>query len=249
MVQLKYFGDIRDYFKYDLMTSILADMKIGNYVFVPMLTNHRIDNEGNKRPRMDGGKSAPLLSFIGDCGSKSLNHWENWLNQYVENYKTVEPVNETFFEDDSRDGYWVSFSEHLKEKKALIFLDPDTGLESGTNSYLRKMGREKYILNHEIEMLHNHLDPSSVLMIYQHLPNNKHIHEQAVSKKIIQLRASNEHSLVCGYREDDLVFLFMSKDATLFTHLCSILTNYHAKSEHKYKSLHLPPNQPLHSKK
>ncbi len=28
MVQLKYFGESRDYFKYDLMTSILEAMKI-----------------------------------------------------------------------------------------------------------------------------------------------------------------------------------------------------------------------------
>lgn len=239
MVQLKYFGDSRDYFKYDLVTLILEDMEIDNYVFIPMLTNHRIDNEGNKRPKMIAGKSVSLFSFIGDCGSKSLCHWEKWLSTYVNNYKTVEPVDETYFEDDTRAKYWVAFTEYLKEKKALIFLDPDTGLESGTNSYLRKMGREKYILSHEIDFLHRHLDPSSVLMIYQHLPNNKHAHKEAVSMKLAQLKASNQNALVCGYREDDLVFLFMSKNQELFTRLCNTLTKYHANSEHKYKSLHL----------
>ena len=44
MVQLKYFGDSRDYFKYDLMTSILEEMMLESYVFIPMLTNHRDDN-------------------------------------------------------------------------------------------------------------------------------------------------------------------------------------------------------------
>lgn len=55
MVQLKYFGDSRDYFKYDLISSILEGMKIADYVFIPMLTNHRIDNEGNKTPKMISG--------------------------------------------------------------------------------------------------------------------------------------------------------------------------------------------------
>jgi len=131
MVQLKYFGDSRDYFKYDLMTSILEDMKIDNYVFIPMLTNHRIDNEGNKRPKMIAGKSAALLSFIGDCGSNSLCHWEKWLSCYVTNYKTVEPIDKTYFKDDTRAKYWVFFTEQLKEKKALIFLDPDTAWKAG----------------------------------------------------------------------------------------------------------------------
>jgi hypothetical protein len=240
MVQLKYFGDSRDYFKYDLITSILEEIEVENYVFIPMLTNHRIDMEGNKRPKKDDGKSANLLSFIGSCESKSLNHWETWLSGFVENYKTLKPVNGTFFNDDNRYGYWDSFSTYLKEKNALIFLDPDTGLESGKKSYLLKKGREKYILNHEIDMLHNHLDTSSIMMIYQHLPNNKHIHEQAVSKKLTQLKASNA-PFVCSYREDDLAFLFMVKDEALFKQLCRTLTSYHAKSEHKYKSLHLLP--------
>ena len=72
MVQLKYFGDSRDYFKYDLITSVLKDMKIENYIFIPMLTNHRVNNEGKKTPQKIGGKSDDLLLFIRSCGSKCL---------------------------------------------------------------------------------------------------------------------------------------------------------------------------------
>ena len=248
MVQLKYFGNSRDYFKYDLITSILEGMKIDHYVFVPMLTNHQIDNEGNKTPMMIGGKSAALLSFIGDCGSKSpsLCHWEQWLNRYVKSYKTIEPADNIYFTDSARHEYWVSFTEHLKEDNALIFLDPDTGLESGTNSYLQKMGREKYILNHEIELLYRHLRPSSILMIYQHLPNNKHIHEEAVHNKLAQLRTASGGNFISAYREDDLAFLFVTKDEIIHDKLCGLLSAYHDKSQHKYKSLHIT-NMPVHS--
>ncbi len=246
MVQLKYFGDSRDFFKYDLITSILEGLKIENYVFIPMLTNHRIDNEGNRTPTMIGGKSQDLLSFLSNCNSKSLCHWEQWLNKYTKNYKTIEPVDNIFFDDTTRAEYWASFTEHLKENSALIFLDPDTGLESGSNSYLRKMGREKYILNHEVDLLYHHLSPSSVLMIYQHLPNNKHIHEEAVSKKLKQLLTASGDRFVCAYREDDLAFLFLTKDQVIFHRLSKLLSAYHGNSQHKYKSLHIP-NLPVHS--
>lgn len=239
MVQLKYFGDSRDFFKYDLITQILDEMKIENYVFVPMLTKHRIDNEGKKTPIKNGDKSEDLHSFIGRCNPKSLSHWEKWLIAHVENYKTVEPVDESYFEDDSRNDYWASYAELLNEKNALIFLDPDTGLQSGSNSYLKKMGRDKYILDNEIKLLHDHLDPSSLLMIYQHLPNNKNDHKKAVRKKMEQLTALNIDSLVCGYREDDLVFLFLTKKPDLFKRLYGTLKNYHLKSIHMYKSLHV----------
>ena len=78
------------------------------------------------------------------------------------------------------------------------------------------------------------------LMIYQHLPNNKNDHKATVSKKMEQLKALKENTLVCGYREDDLVFLFMSKDPEMFSRLYNTLTKYHANSEHRYKSLHPP---------
>lgn len=240
MVQLKYFGDSRDYFKYDLITSILDknNKTFENYIFVPMLTEHRTDdNEGKKTPNNTGRQSEELLSFIRKQDSKSLSHWEKWLRPYVNNYKTVEPVDETFFKDDTRKEYWITFKEYLKEKSALIFIDPDTGLESGTKSYLKKMGPAKYILNEEISLLHEYLDPSSVLMIYQHLPNDKRIHEESVSKKLKQLKA-NQNVFVCGYRENDLVFLFMSKNAELYNRLYNTIKIYHDNRKHKYKSIH-----------
>ncbi len=244
MVQLKYFGDSRDFFKYDLITSILAGMKIDNYVFIPMLTSHRIDNEGNKSPKMIGGKSQDLLSFIVGCNSKSLSHWEQWIRNYTKNYKTIEPVDEIIFDDSAREEYWMSFAGCLKESNALIFLDPDTGLETGGKTYLQQMGREKYILNHEAACLCRNLAPSSILMIYQHLPNNKHLHMKAVDKKIAQLQTASGSTLLCAYREDDLAFLFAAKDDVVYHKLCTVLAAYHNRSQHKYKSIHT--NLPVH---
>lgn len=242
MVQLKYFGDDRDYFKYDLITSILKDIIFENYVFIPMLTNEPHSNkEGEKRPKEDGGKSKELYLFIGNRSPKRLSRWKGWLNDYVKNYKTVEPVDETFFKDDARDRYWGIFAELLKEKNALIFLDPDTGVESGAKSYLKGEG-EKYILNKEITLFYDKLDSSSVLMIYQHLQRNRTKHEGDVSKKLEQLKASNKSAFVCAYREKDLAFLFIAKDSGLFDSLYSTLKIYYDKSEQLpiYKSLHVP---------
>lgn len=240
MVQLKYFGDSRDYFKYDLISSVLQGMGIYNYVFVPMLTDHRDDNEGNKLPKHMEGKSALLYSFINNCRSKDLNHWEKWFCKIGINYKTVQPVNDAYFRDENRSNYWKAFSKHLQREDALVFIDPDTGLESGSPSYLRKMGREKYILNNEIALLYTLLDARSVLMIYQHLPMNKHIHEDAVKKKVEQLQAKSGGGLACAYREDDLAFIFIAKELNLFRRLHKTLDDYHSSSQHLRKTLYPP---------
>jgi len=100
------------------------------------------------------------------------------------------------------------------------------------------MGRERYILNHEADFLYRHLEPSSTLMIYQHLPNNKHIHEKSVDKKMAQLQIASGSTFICAYREDDLAFLFAAKNDVVFHKLCKVLSDYYDKSQHKYKSIH-----------
>jgi hypothetical protein len=247
MVQLKYFGDSRDYFKYDLITHLLKSGIFSNYTFVPMLTNHRVDGEGNKTPKHIDGKSTELLSFIEKCESKDLEHWKRWLQPLVNSYVTVNPVNEVFFEDGTRSTYWEYFETVLSTKNALIFVDPDTGLETGKPSYLKRMGREKYILNNEIKKLSELLDEFSVLMIYQHLPNNKHIHKESVNNKIKQASEASGCSLVLAYREDDLAFLFIAKSKATFSELRAQLECYHESSDHQYKSIHYAPKKQLQS--
>ncbi len=207
MVQLKYFGDSRDYFKYDLITHVLSNDLVSSYAFVPMLTSHRDDSEGNKTPNHIKGKSKKLLSFIQNCSSKDLEHWKEWLTPFVDKYITAHPVNEKFFKDDNRKKYWESLTNIINAENALVFVDPDTGLETGTPTYLKEMGREKYILNGELRDLYNVLDDSSVLMIYQHLSYDKHKHEDDVNKKINQAIKASECPYVMAYREDDLAFL------------------------------------------
>lgn len=121
MVQLKYFGDSRDYFKYDLITHLLKSGVVSNYAFVPMLTNHRVDDGGNKAPKHIDGKSTELLSFIDRCGYKNLEHWEAWLKPVVSSYVTVQPVNKIFFEDGARNKYWESFDAALSNEKCPNF--------------------------------------------------------------------------------------------------------------------------------
>jgi hypothetical protein len=239
MVQLKYFGDSRDYFKYDLITEVIEHTSLRHYVFVPMLTKHRDNSEGQKASINRGDKSEDLLRFIAQCGYKSLTHWEHWLQRYVLSYTTVEPVDSAFFSDDDRKSYWSAFLPKLSQKNALVFIDPDTGLETGKPSYLKSMGRDKYILNDELRRVVAEIDDSSVLMLYQHLPNDKRGHMEAIEKKLRQVRSNVPCIYACAYREDDLAFICVSKTEALHDEITRVLAGYHANSVQKYKSIHI----------
>jgi len=242
MVQLKYFGDDRDFFKYDLITFILEKSSLSNYVFIPMLTEHRNDNEGQKSPADKNDRSPELLQFMRGCPSKSLRHWENWINRFADQYLTVEPVDSIFFQDSSRMAYWEKFNAILPTKNALIFIDPDTGLETGSPPYQKRKGREKYLINNELSQLVDRIDNTSVLMIYQHLSRDKNHHNTGVQKKVEQvIKAATEDVLVCAYRENDLSFLFVMRTQEQYQEAFRLLNGYYEKSTSAYKSIYGTP--------
>ncbi len=243
MVQLKYFGDDRDFFKYDLITFILKKSSLSNYVFIPMLTEHRNDNEGQKSSADKNDRSPELLQFMRGCPSKSLRHWENWISRFAGQYLTVEPVDSIFFQDSSRMAYWEKFNAILPIKNALIFIDPDTGLETGSLSYQKRQGgRDKYLLNNELSHLVDRMGNASVLMIYQHLSRDSNYHDAGVQKKMEQvIKAAYEDVLVCAYRENDLSFLFVMKTQEQYQEVFRILIGYYEKSTSAYKSIYGTP--------
>jgi hypothetical protein len=245
MVQLKYFGDNRDYFKYDLITSIFEARLLERYVYIPMLTDHRNDNEGIIALKDNGDKSLRLYAFIKTCPDKSLNHWETWLTPCVTSYLTAKPVDLTYFRDVSRTEYWDRFKPMMGTDKTLVFVDPDTGLQTGTPSYRKRMGSEKYILNDELNILYNWLDPKSILMAYQHLPHDESKRICSTHKKLLQVQSVCKNNFTVAYREGDLAFVFVAKSKEMFTDLQYFLKNYYDKSIHRHRNiikLHSEPN-------
>jgi hypothetical protein len=171
------------------------------------------------------------------CREKSLNHWETWLTPYVLSYETIKPVDYLFFCDESRANYWDRFKLLAGTDKTMVFLDPDTGLQTGTSSYRKRVGPEKYILNNELNDLFIKLQHESLLMIYQHLPRNRHIHTEATRKKLNQAQAVCCGSFTLAYREDDLAFIFVAKSTKTLRHLQKFLSTYHHRSKNKYKEI------------
>ncbi|MBU0675702.1 MAG: hypothetical protein KJ950_13760 [Proteobacteria bacterium] len=239
MVQLKYFGDDRDFFKYDLLSSVLSENIFATYGFVPMLTFHREDGEGNITPRHINGKSGELYRFISACPNRDLNHWQKWMQRFSVNYQTIQPVNETFFRHHTRANYWQKFKDIINSDYALIFFDPDTGLQAGRKSTIKPGDEEKYILNQDLLLLTNKLASTSVYVIYQHLQRNRNKREEDIIRKITALRESYVGLQVSVYYENDLSFFFLSKEDVLHSKINSILAKYYRNSTVKQKNVFL----------
>lgn len=250
MVQMAYFGDDRDFFKHDLISWIVKkDSFLPNLVYVPTLTHPRNSKEGNVPLKNKLGRSEELHKFIKNLKTlidnnkeqKSLKHWQGWYKPRVANYHTLEPVDEIFFTHEQRSTYWEKFQNLLSEKNSLVFVDPDTGLETRDENYMRRQGFDKYLLNKDLRHLYDKLHDSSVLMIYQHLPNNANQHVQQAEGRVKQLIEVCGQQLAIAYREHDLAFLFIVKTDEVFEKLQACLQAYHDKSRHEHRTLITPP--------
>jgi hypothetical protein len=244
MTQMRLFGDDRDYFKHDLITWLTEKgiSSLSSLVYLPMLTAHKGDDqEGYRPPDTTCNRSTGLLDFINDCASKpapkSLEHWRTWYSPRLANYQTVEPVDQTLFKNETRSEYWKLFGSMLNITNALVFIDPDTGLETRGMSYMEEKGLDKYIFNQELLGLYKVLHPSSVLMIYQHLPRNADIHVQQVERKLTQISRICKPKRVKAYRENDLSFLFIAKATDASILIQNRLRDYHRKSKSPGKTL------------
>ncbi len=209
-----------------------------------MLTEDGPDRQGRLAPRFREGRSSRLYDFIMGCNEKSLCHWQTWLKQYTASYETVEPVDRTYFREASRAQYWQGFKGFMDRRETLVFVDPDTGLQTGGASYRRRMGIEKYLLEGELNQLFAWLSPASVLMTYQHLPRDRNRHISSIDEKLTQVRSVCRDGFACAYSEDDLAFLFVTGSRGLFQRLIVHLQKYCNKSSNSHKALRPPHDEP-----
>ena len=230
MVQLKYYGDDRDYFKYDLISTVLEENGFDSYGFIPMLTEHRYDNEGNIEPEPSTCKSDELLRFIYSYSKPDLNNWEIWLKRYVSSYTTVQPINSTYIGNSGRSEYWSKFNHVISMPESLIFFDPDTGVQAGRKTRIKSEEYEKYILNEEMLLLLESLSESSAFVIYQHLQRNSKKHEADMARKIEALSNMTAEIKISAYREKDLAFLFIAKSSKIHEIIGFALEKYRSQS-------------------
>ncbi|MCH8919811.1 MAG: hypothetical protein IIA23_03785 [Chloroflexi bacterium] len=227
----QYFGDIRDLFKYDLIQTIVAQSRIlKRCIWVPMLTSNDNSSDGEQRrdPRA-GLHNQELKAFLDNYNKgrseRNISHLQSvkFFREPQVLVFSLRGENGEFLADfnhPSRRGYFAKVEKAL-QPNSLVFLDPDTGIETPSNQR-----SERHVLRREISHLYSAMDASSALMIYQH-----HRREQRpaffreVSRKIIQER----HLPPLYVSDNDIAFFFLSKAPDVDRELSGLLQAYAAR--------------------
>jgi len=233
----RYTGDIRDLFKIDLAIHLMKEVPaLENFTFVPMLTEGEPGAGSRKRRAKagaNGGAKKDLAAAVAKkrAGSRNTGLVRQMkrlqeINSDTEYFRAIHDIfdnekilirilEEPAFSHANRDAYFNSLFLSFPEK-SLIFLDPDTGLET-------KNPTKRHLLFNEVKRVYDRMDRKSVLMIYQHFP--RVIREGYVKRRCAELEQyTGTHPL--SVTDNEIVFFLLVKDTGLKTALEEAIASY-----------------------
>ena len=215
----QFFGDNRDLFKYDLILSVVKGIdQVKQFTFIPMLTEDSGDhgNQIDRKRAKAGFNNGELQIFLDNCISSNVRNIVK-INEYFvkKGLKTISNKEDDNFTHINRNHYFSQLRIEYLEN-ALVFVDPDNGLE------IKKSG-SKHILYSEIRELYENMNENSVLMIFQFFPREKR--KQYIDRRIEELK--NITKDIAIYISDNvIIFFFLTKNDIIKNQLKEIIKSY-----------------------
>jgi hypothetical protein len=214
----QYFGDTRDLFKYDLILRVMEGIpSIRSLTFIPMLTPDDESTHGNRtdhRRAKAGFKNRPLVEHLAACVLEGRRNVCEILPLFTAHGIQVNLHGEPFSTPD-RAAYFRAIPDGWL-REALVFLDPDIGMEVADPT-------EKHLLFTEIGNLLGRMEGNSVLMIFQFYPR--------VERGAYTMRRKAElgrihRGEILSITDNQIVFFFLASDPGLMERIGDLLAGY-----------------------
>ncbi len=240
----QYFGDVRDLFKYDLIQEIMQQPprlmqqppRLRQFTFIPMLTKNDNKTDGNNRITdaiiekglRAGTQNIELIKYLrkdNEIKPEDRNFikirkffTDNGIPTEIFNPAAYKP--EDYFTQGKRREYFSGVPESSLES-ALVFVDPDNGLEV-------KKPSGKHLQYSEVRALFERMSDDSILMIYQHFPRENH--DKYINRRVQELRdVTKENPLWIS--DNEIIFFFVAKNDRIRENLKCVLSNYSGRYE------------------
>lgn len=132
----QFFGNKRDYFKYDLVLDLMCSLGISRFTNIVMLTGSGYNTKGGKTNYSCGNRRRTLYHFLQSVanGPKDERKVVRLREYFTESYPGIEYIpymndsdKDQCFSGSNRDSYFDGISG-ADLQKAVILVDPDTGL-------------------------------------------------------------------------------------------------------------------------
>ena len=165
----QYFGDRNDYFKYDLLISLAGQLAAKRLSVIWMLTE---DDRSGSGQMIDYGKGAGdtgLYRFLQKSlkeGVRNVVRLDEYFKEAGHEFEYYPYGAERPFLHRDRATYFGGIPKEDLED-AVIFLDPDNGLEVKSTG---DGNGDRYVTYDDVASVYSRMGNGSILVIYQHLP-------------------------------------------------------------------------------
>jgi len=226
-VKNQYFGDQRDFLKYDLLADLAEHTPgVSRLTIIPMLTPHDGTREGNVVAYDAGRRRPDIFHFLRYCLARN--------DRDIRNLRTLFQGRDYAFHC-HRDGLHYSHEARLEYfasvpdrslLDAVVFVDPDTGIETGTVPYMQGAGISRYLFWPDITSLFGRMSESSVLVVYQHLQRNASLVVGDMQGKSLAMCGHLRVPAVLLCDDGDVAYLITSRAKRVWDHLARSLPIY-----------------------
>jgi hypothetical protein len=213
-VKNQYFGDRRDLFKYDLLLDLVEAHGAGRLTFVPMLTPPDESGEGRLTPSDCRSRRPVLYEFLRASiasGQRDIRRLREIMRTLGVNFMPFR--DDAWFVPEQRTEYFQAVPDKYLTR-SVVFFDPDIGLETGTASYMRKKGPEKYLMYSELADVWARVSIDSVVVVYQHLQNDAAKRVSDVQRRLRDLCA-RLGAPAWGIQWNDVAFVAVAREGVV----------------------------------
>jgi hypothetical protein len=220
-VKNQYFGDRNDLYKYDLVLELMEHVPgLSQFVYVAMLTPRDGRRDGRFTDYPAGGRSEELWAWLNErvsWGERDVTYLAGLFERKPYGYR---PFTQ-HFTDEGRGEYFARLPE-ADLRRSVILLDPDNGLETRA---MRRGLRAKYVLMAEVRDVYERMGPSSLLVVYQHLPRKERQAFFAETARRLR-REAGVLGCACVCPDNQVSFFVLSKAARRSREVAQALTKY-----------------------
>lgn len=206
----QYFGDRYDFFKYDLVLTLLEEIpELRRFTFIPMLTEGDGSKDGG-RIKYDGSRRPDLDEFLKSRireSKRDIRELRSFFQSIGVEYCPYR--DDEFFTHEGRGMYFAGIRSSLLSE-AVVVVDPDNGFE--VKSMNRGNGH-KYFKYGELKGLYDRMDAKSLLLAYQYIPR---VQRKPYFARIgARIRSCTGSGRVVCISDNKVVFFIISKSDEL----------------------------------
>jgi len=127
-------------------------------------------------------------------------------------YRPIGDTSDQYYSHATREAYFRRIPDSSLEE-AVVFFDPDIGLNAGSGSYKRRVGIDKYLFDEDLRGCSPRIGGSSVVVVYQHLQRDRSRFWDDIEDRCLRVCSAVGASGASFVTDRDVAFLVTAKDS------------------------------------